>query len=103
MKTQKFKHVRTGQEIEAVRVTNTAEIQEVRDDEEWHGGQVRLLRYPTAGLIMFIGDTPPLSLFGRELKLGQWVARGPAGDVEPIPNNVVDGVDLPYEYEEVAA
>lgn len=74
-----------GTEVTAILVETSEDVLAIRDFEEWHDGQVRVLTYTTAAPELFVGLGNDVALTGRQLRLGQYLVKGPAGDIEPMP------------------
>ena len=76
----KYFIVDDAMEVEAILLDGTPEQLEQLRTDHWTDDQVRLLHYPTAPTVGFLGDMPPLSGFGQVLTEGLYLAKGPAGD-----------------------
>jgi len=75
-----------GTEVTAVLVATADVVRAVREYTDWHEGQVRVLTYPTAPPALFVGDdNNDLARFGQHLILGQYLVKGPAGDIFTMP------------------
>jgi hypothetical protein len=74
-----------GVEVTAILVATPDDIRAVKKYSEWHEGQVRVLTYPTADPVLFVGLGNDVALLGRQHRLGQYLVKGPAGDIEPWP------------------
>ena len=57
-------------------------LRELRDDEDWHGGAMCLIVYPSAPAVGFIGHELPLVMHGVRIEPGPgvYVIKGEAGD-----------------------
>jgi hypothetical protein len=87
-----------GTEVEALHLVTADDIRAAHALTAWHEGQVRLLTYPTAPPQMFVGLGNDLARHGRPVNLGQYLVKGPAGDLEPMPAAMFED-----RYTEVAA
>jgi hypothetical protein len=84
-------HDAEGVTVEAVRIDSADDIRQIRALESWHEGQVRMLTYPSHEPALFVGDdNNDLARFGRRLILGQYLVKGPAGDIETMPAATFD-------------
>jgi hypothetical protein len=79
---RRFRDRRSGVEVEAVRVDGPAEAIALRSSTWLEPGQAALLTFPTADPALFIGMQPPLSVYGAQVRHGEYVVKGEAGDVE---------------------
>lgn len=79
--------VKDGIEVTAVQVTAPADVVEVRATE-WPEGQLAVLTYPTSDPAAYIGVNTPLSAFGVRVAVGNWLVKGPAGDLHVMPDAV---------------
>lgn len=68
--------------VDAAVVETSADLVELRGSD-WHGGALRILRYPSK-VVGFIGTEPPLAFGGVSFEAPAAVLRGPAGDLEAV-------------------
>jgi hypothetical protein len=85
MKIPTYRHREQGFEVTALLVETADDVRSLHAERDWHEGQARVLTYPTADPILFVGLDNDVALLGRQVVPGQWVAKGPAGELTPIP------------------
>lgn len=83
MKIQTVQHPRQDLEVEAVTIHTAADMHELRDSD-WHDGALAVLTFPTAPPIGIVNHDNPKLLGGLEVRVGDTLIKGPAGDLEVI-------------------
>ncbi|MCU1441095.1 MAG: hypothetical protein JWP85_2092 [Rhodoglobus sp.] len=76
-----------GVEVEALHILTADDVRTARSLSDWHDGQVRILTFRTAEPVLFVGqgEGNDVAAFGRQVSFGQYLVKGPAGDLEPMP------------------
>jgi hypothetical protein len=75
-----------GVEVQAIQINDVEMLREVRH-AEWAENQVRLLTYPAAEPVGLVALEPPF-MFGQQIVWGNWLVKGPAGDLEVMADGV---------------
>ncbi|GAT73591.1 alcohol dehydrogenase [Microbacterium sp. HM58-2] len=78
-----------GLTVEAVRVPDADTLRELRGSE-WTDDQMSILTFPSK-VVGYIGGEPPRALSGDAVNVGDVVLKGPAGDFEVVPAELIDG------------
>lgn len=85
MSPEKFTD-KAGVEVEAIQINDLESLREARISE-WVENQVRLLNYPTAEPVGLVALEPPF-MFGQQIVYGNWLVKGPAGDLSVVAEGV---------------
>lgn len=71
--------------VEAVRVVDARHVRRLKE-ATWIDGTISILSYLNGDDLAYIGHDQPRGLLGQVISYGQWIRKGPAGDIKLITN-----------------